>query len=239
MRIAAASGQAGGNIAQELAAVWLMDFDREEPQGSNPQASEAYITEAGDIVCERYPVYGDTTEELQRAVTDLENGTGPLAKEEGKRYAAYVTADYTVEFIPRIVAYSVSDGEVEVELGARGEVQRTIHMCLPEFHTSNPELACICGAEEARLEDHEMEHVRIFRLCAETLEDSLSEIRATGHGPNLWIAMMSARQELGEAVGRELDETVELADRMNIAIDVLTNHGLWVGPMRPETEGRA
>ena len=77
-----------------------------------------------------------------------------------------------------------------------------------------------------------MEHVAIFRLCGENLENSLSEIRAIGKGRNLWIAMISARRELDEIMGRKLEETIEAANCMNIAIDMLTNHGLGLPAIR-------
>jgi predicted secreted Zn-dependent protease len=225
----APSGQAWGNIAEGFAAIFTRDAGGENPGVPNPQASEAYNPEAGDIVYERYPVYGNTQEELQRAITDLITGVGPLDVEEGKRYAAYATADYTVDYRPRLVGYSISDGEVAVELGTVAEVQGTIHLCLPSFRTSDPELSCKCEAEEARLEKHEMEHVKVYRQCAATLEDSLTDLRVLGRGSNIWTALASARQELDETIAMRLNATVQTANSMNIAIDKLTSHGLGIG----------
>ena len=217
----------GGNLAQEYTALCVMGPGQGSPSGlPNRQASETEKGECDDIAYERYEVYGSTLEELQAAVTDLENGAGPNDEEEGGRYAAYVQAKYEIDFYPVVKGCWGENGEVAVELGTRGSVRTEIHMFLPAFHPSDPKLKPACEAEEARIEKHEMEHVAIFRLCGDSLENSLSEIRAIGKGQNLWIAMISARRELDEVVGRKLEETIESANCMNNAIDMLTNHGL-------------
>jgi predicted secreted Zn-dependent protease len=229
----APSGQVGGNVAQELAAVTILG-------GGQGNAREMPIREdkvtydfgSDDVTCSRYEVFGDTKEELQRAITDLKNGNGPLEEKEGKRYAAYVIADYSIDYCPYIVGLTCENGEVAVELGTEAQVQREIHMCLPRFRTSNPAIRDDCRTEEQRIFSHEMEHVKAFRLCAETLQDTLDVTRVVGHGSNFWSAYVAARWELDKIVNNELDDTVRLANNLNIAFDKLTHHGLGLGYLK-------
>jgi predicted secreted Zn-dependent protease len=221
---------AGGIVAREYLAVNLpgpIRGDSRVSTDSQPEETCKYID--WDIVCERYPVYGDTKEELQRAVTCLENGTGPLEEKEGKRYAAYVTADYKVDYSPEFIGRTDSDGEVAIELGARTDVRREIHLTLPDFRPSDPSLEADCDAEEARLLAHECQHIEVYRMCGKSLEDSLKGLRVVGHGPNASSALTSAKKELDRIVQENLTETVNAANEMNDMVDLMTNHGLGIG----------
>ena len=221
------SGQVGGNLAQEATVVWLLSGDEKDPKGSEFQrAIGTYDFGSNDIICSWYEVYGNTLEELHGAVTDIQNGAGFLEEKEEKRYAAYVFANYTVDYSPYLVGLTSNNGEVEVELGASARVNREIHMRLPHFKTTNPDIKDNCRAEEARIFSHEMEHVKTYRICAEEMQDSLTLARVTGHGQNFWSAYMIARFELDKMVDRKMDESIELANNMNWAIDKLTSHGL-------------
>lgn len=225
--IGAPSGQVGGNLGQKASVVWLLSGDEEDPKGSEFQrAIGTYDFGSNDIICSWYEVYGNTLEELHGAVTDIEYGAGSREEKEGKRYAADVFANYTVDYSPYLVGFTSNNGEMAVELGASVRVNREIHMRLPHFKTTNPDIRDECRAEESRLFSHEMEHVKTYRLCAETMQDSIASARVIGHGPNIWSAYKKARFELDKMVDRKMDESIELANNMNWAIDKLTTHGL-------------
>jgi len=223
-------GQVGGNIAQEITAILFLGGGQGNDRLRSHQVNkENYDFGSDDIVCSRYEVRGNTKEELQRAITDLQNGNGPLEEKEGKRYAAYVFADYSIDYSPYIIGFTCEKGKVVVELGAKSNVQREIHMHLPRFISSNPAIEDDCTAEETRLFSHEMEHVKAFRLCSETLQDTLNTMHATGYGSSFWSAYISARYVLDETVNNELDDSIQLANNMNKAIDKLTSHGMGIG----------
>ena len=218
---------AGGNLVQEYAALSLLALSEGNPTRSTDRKdSEPDNAGSADLVYNRYSVHGSTLNELQSAITDPVNGAGPYEEKEGKRYAAYVKADYEVEFHPVIRGFWREGGKMAVELGWHGYVKPKIRMYLPSFEPDVPDLKAACEAEEKRLEQHEMEHVAIFRLCGEKLQDALNDTQVIGRGPNIWIAMISAHFELGRAIDRELDNAVETADSMNGVVDVLTNHSL-------------
>lgn len=224
------SGQVGGNIAQEITAIFFLSGEQGNDLQRSHQANKGnYDFGSDDIICSRYEVRGNTKEELQRAITDLQNGNGPLEEKESKRYAAYVFADYSVDYSPYIIGFTSENGKVGVELGATSNVQREIHMHLPRFMSPNPAIKDDCTAEEARLLSHEMEHVKAFRLCSEALQDTLNTTHAIGYGSSFWSAYIAARYVLDETVNYELDDTVQLANSMNKAIDKLTSHGLGIG----------
>jgi hypothetical protein len=224
------SEQMGGNVAQEAMTVWLLSGDGKGSKGKDPQkAEETYDFGSDDVICSRYEISGDTLEELHGAITDRQNGAGPWEKKEEKRYAAYAIANYTVDYSPVLIGLTSCNGEVAVELGASAKVHREIHVHLPHFNTGNDDIEPSCRAEEARLLAHEMEHVKAYRLCTETMQDSIDSVRAIGHGSNFWSALMMARFELDRAVDDRMGQSIELANNINKAIDKLTNHGLNIG----------
>ncbi len=228
--IGARTLQAGGNMDRGNIVVSFPDSRRYAPGGTTDSHPEETCKIIGwDIVFERYPVYGDTLEELQRGVTDFENGIGPLEPKEGKRYAAYVTANYKIDYQAQFIGRIDSDGEVAIELGARADVRPEMHIILPDFKPSNPSLQADCDAEEARLLEHENGHVEVYRMCGERLEDSLKELRVVGHGATPRLALASAQRELDNSVMKNLEQTVSAANEMNGMMDFLTNHGLGLG----------
>jgi hypothetical protein len=218
---------AGGNLVQEYAAISLLGSGEGNPaQSTDRNEGEPDSGANADLVYNRYGVHGSTLRELESAITDPINGAGPYDEKEGKRYAAYVQADYEIEFQPVIQGFWREGNQMAVELGCRVNVRPKIRMYLPSFEPDVSVLKAACEAEEKRLEQHEMEHVAIFRLCGEKLQDTLINTSVIGKGPNIWVAMISAHFELGRAINRELDNAVDMANCMNGAVDVLTNHSL-------------
>lgn len=218
---------AGGNLAQEYAAYCILAQGNGKSEGfPNQQANETDTPECDGIIYERYRVCGNTLEELQYAVTDPENGAGPYDEEEGVRYAAYVQANYEIDFKPVIKGWwEEEDGQVAVELGGWSTVNPGIHVYLPCFEPGDDCLRAACETEEARLKEHEMVHVAVFRHCAEQLQESLKGISSVGRGKNLWVAIIDARNGIDEIFHRELSAAVEGANSMNEALDMITGHG--------------
>ncbi len=219
-----------GNLVEEVATGTIPHQANDLTNSRTLQANEIGSDGVEHMTVVRFRVYGNTLEELQDGVVDLINGAGPYEEKEGKRYAAYVQANYKIDFKPLVWGWWQEDSQVAVELGGDGIVRTEITMSLPDFQPSDPTLEPKCDAEEARIKEHEMEHVAVFRNCRDQLQDSLKDITVVGRGGNFWTALVAANIEMNRLLGTMLDDAVDGANCMNDLVDALTEHGLVCGP---------
>jgi hypothetical protein len=204
---------------------------------SGDEESYPQYTGLDGITRKYYPVYGCTLNELGTAACIPDEKPAPGKKGEG--YAAYAQAEFEVKYQPVFRGIKWQEGQVAIELGARGEVHPHIVMFLPAFHPSEAGLESACRAEEARIEKHEMAHVAVFRSTSEKLQAAIGDISVTGFGSNILKAWKAAEDELRKTVDENLNEAVSGAESMNEVIDFLTDHGTGTCevPSRVETTG--